>query len=497
MKRGWRTFIIFSVFSSLAFFGNYLNSPSLSHVEAAPLPQEVLSKDVLSKDVLSKDVLSKDVLSKDVLSKDVLSKDVLSQDVSENLLQTLPLPVHTHTNDHPHTGLLPPKKTKTNLPTKKTETTLPVPPSKTYNPNPSYRTSSALKLSRRPPWPDSGFPDGIPFPERLGIFVRAKCAAGEDIGLLTPKRMGSEAFKKSWQYGVNDKLGSYLYALEMGVRSPAILWCGTKIEELTEWSRSPPADLPAGGFVVKRQPGGDGVGVYVLESGFGGVERLSGDKMSAEKLLSALKSTVGKKGPVKSVHVEEIVEGVEGDSPPSDWKFYMFAGKVGGLSLTTNKGLGERVCRAWFDKDFRRVDEYGCFLTEGNTNKRKGQDKVHLCSAVAKPPQFEEMVAVAEKLGASLGTFMRVDLFIASDGGVVLGEMTPNPFGGKMHCIGMPTGNPKDPVDGCVMGKMWKDMESELHFSEVEPPAVLDGWTDLNTRQRCERVKEYAVKIKG
>jgi len=445
--------ILLHILAILAFFGNYLTSSHLS-----PPLKENFS-----------------------LSRENTSNRV---PVDKNRLQT-------------HTELL----TELLPPTKIPKENLLVPPSKTFNPNPSYRASSAFELFLHSPWPNSGFPEGLAFPERPGIFNLAKCATGEDIGMLSPKRMGSVEFKKSWQSGVNDKLGSHLYALEKGVRSPAILWCGTEIMELTKWSKSP----PAGGFVVKRQPGGDGVGAYVLESGFGGVERLSGNSMTAEELLSDLERTVKKKGPVKSVHVEEIVEGMGEDSPPSDWKFYMFGGKVGGLSLTTNKGLGERVCRAWLDKDFRRVDEYGCFLTEGllkdkseikktEGKQASGQDKVHLCSAVAKPPQFEEMVAVAEKLGAGLGTFMRIDLFIASDGGVVLGEMTPNPFGGRMHCIGMPTGNKNDPVDGCVLGKMWNEMESELHFSEVEPPAALVGWVDLNKSERCERVMEHAVK---
>jgi hypothetical protein len=84
-----------------------------------------------------------------------------------------------------------------------------------------------------------------------------------------------------------------------------------------------------------------------------------------------------------------------------------------------------------------------------------------LCSDVTKPPQFEEMVNIAERIGDALGTFYRVDLFIAEDGGIVLGELTPNPFNAKMHCFAKDTGNPHDPADPCYMGRLWQEMEAK------------------------------------
>jgi hypothetical protein len=190
----------------------------------------------------------------------------------------------------------------------------------------------------------------------------------------------------------------------------------------------------------------------------------------------------------------------------------------------------ERVCRAWFDREFVRVDEFGCWATivagKPGTMSRDGevragrseqqpqqpqqpqqqssaffaltrihvQDHAMLCSDVKKPPQFDEMVKIAERIGDVLGTFYRVDMFIAEDGGVVLGELTPYPFASNMHCFAKDTGNPRDPADECYMGRLWQEMETKYgKWDNVPVPhQLLDGFGQIpsNSTERCARVRE-------
>ena len=74
----------------------------------------------------------------------------------------------------------------------------------------------------------------------------------------------------------------------------------------------------------------------------------------------------------------------------------------------------------------------------------------------------------------------RIDLFIDDAMKVTLGEFSPFPFSGKLHCFA-PGG------DWCYMGRMWKERGAE--GGDVEsPPPYLQNWNGLSRLEQCEAV---------
>ena len=77
---------------------------------------------------------------------------------------------------------------------------------------------------------------------------------------------------------------------------------------------------------------------------------------------------------------------------------------------------------------------------------------------------------------------MRVDLLVDKSGDIVLGEFTPTPFSGKLHCFA--EGNSAESLDPCVLGRLW----SELPSPDAQPvPQFLADWRDLTYPEKCAR----------
>jgi len=137
---------------------------------------------------------------------------------------------------------------------------------------------------------------------------------------------------------------------------------------------------------------------------------------------------------------------------------------------------------------YRPLDMWGCF------NRADVDDvfsRYNACNDdCPKPPHFEDMVKVAKKLGKALKVFMRVDLFIDSEGDVVLGEFTPWPMNGKYHCV---AGHWKDDehfeFDNCYLAKLWNRWENRIDGGDVgeEVPKWLEEFLGYETEQeRCQ-----------
>ena len=106
-----------------------------------------------------------------------------------------------------------------------------------------------------------------------------------------------------WQDAVNDKLGGAIFATRMGVRVPRILYCSTHPQDLMEWD-----EVAAGatkGFVVKAAHAYSSRGVYVLENGFGGVNKFGRRIMARHKITGSLVEITTH----AHVLVEELVKG--------------------------------------------------------------------------------------------------------------------------------------------------------------------------------------------
>jgi len=102
------------------------------------------------------------------------------------------------------------------------------------------------------------------------------------------------------------------------------------------------------------------------------------------------------------------------DSPPSDYKFFVFAGEVAALEVHTDRFKNHHGHR-WYLPDWTPLD-----VICGN---------LQLSPADPMPPgSFDKMVAIAGELGRPFD-FMRIDLYSVA-GDIFFGELTPYPSSG-------------------------------------------------------------------
>jgi hypothetical protein len=324
-----------------------------------------------------------------------------------------------------------------------------------------------------------------------------------------------------WQTAINDKLGGYLFARQMGVRVPRIEFCtGSGVQALADYR--PPKGH---GFVVKNLHGYSSNSVYVMETGFGGINRLGKKKWTLSQIQNDLE-----KLETSDIYVEELIEGmgIKGTAP-DDYKFYMFNGKVGTINLYRNRGT-ERFCMATYDENWNRHDQFGCFLfasdkPKGNkTDPETGcypvlegastpPDHRRFCSDLDPPKSFPKMLEIVKKLSERIGVFMRIDMFESADGEPVLGEFTPFSVKGGYNCVAKVTKS--GCVDSCYLGRLWKESSlSNATYQEgyekvadgkfvkrqlppleggpITPtPGYLEGWLKLSGQEKCDRIRAF------
>jgi hypothetical protein len=107
---------------------------------------------------------------------------------------------------------------------------------------------------------------------------------------------------------------------------------------------------------------------------------------------------------------EELL-GVPG-APPSDYKFYVFAGEVAAVEVHAERYADHRI--RYYSPNWTPLE-----VSVGNHGP---------AAPVAPPGNFDKMVAIAGELGRSFD-FMRVDLY-SVDGEVFFGELSPYPGSG-------------------------------------------------------------------
>lgn len=226
----------------------------------------------------------------------------------------------------------------------------------------------------------------------------------------------------------------------MGVRVPRIEFCTGQGPDALASYVPPSKDQ---GFVIKNLHGHSSNSVYVMETGFGGVNRLGKRNWTLEDIQNDLR-----KMGTKDIYVEELIDGkgIRGTAP-DDYKFYTFDGKIGTINLYRNRGT-ERFCMATYDEDWNRHDQFGCFLyaekkpkgnkTDPNTGcypvlegASNPPDQRRFCSDLNPPKGLPHMVEIVKKLSKRIGVFMRIDMFESADGTPILGEFTPYSVRGK------------------------------------------------------------------
>lgn len=326
---------------------------------------------------------------------------------------------------------------------------------------------------------------------------------------------------KIWQAAISDKLGGYLFAQKMGVKAPRIDFCtGDGPDTLANYD--PPKNQ---GFVMKDLHGHSAHNVYVMESGFGGINRINQNTMTREDIQLDLR-----KSNVTDIYVEELIESGQKDGMviPVDYKFYTFNGKVENIRVVRNRGT-ERACMAFYDQEWNRHDTFGCFKYAEHKPKGNKTDpttgcypivdgtangKRRLCSDVPPPKSFLKMLETVKRLSERIGVFMRIDLFENADSEVVLGEFTPYSAFGNYDCAAKVVDGC---VDSCFLGRAWRDyslvdgrryeykegwerrgdgkmVKRGLPHLEGGPitlaPEYLKDWNKLSMHEKCERIKD-------
>ena len=197
------------------------------------------------------------------------------------------------------------------------------------------------------------------------------------------------------------EMKSYASASGAGVEVPKTLWTGTDVSELERFDFPERWILKANHRSQCVYPGVGQPELSTLR------EATSGwlDNWQAEQLGEWAYS---KATPL--IMLEEWI----GDGPdaPSDYKFFVFAGRVEMIQLDVNRFSGHEV--RLYNRDWHPL----------GASKGLWKD----AAVIPAPENLHEMIQIAESLGSPFD-FMRIDLFSTSRG-VYFGETTPYPGGG-------------------------------------------------------------------
>ncbi|MGY8781632.1 MAG: glycosyltransferase, partial [Fidelibacterota bacterium] len=211
---------------------------------------------------------------------------------------------------------------------------------------------------------------------------------------------------------LSSKMKGREYVAELGLKVPNLYWVGKDASQIPSLK-----DLPSR-VVIKPEKGWSAKNVWCLIEG---VNKFDGiaytDQMIQEQL--AQDEFIQKQKPFFMVEEFLAPEKTKENPIPCDYKFYCFGSKIALIHVvdrkSTNNHLNVNHC---FDENFKPI-------------KHKVYNSITIPNDyITLPDCFSEMVEAVEKIGATLGLFMRIDMY-ATNKGAVFGEFTPTPHGGK------------------------------------------------------------------
>lgn len=240
---------------------------------------------------------------------------------------------------------------------------------------------------------------------------------------------------------INDKLGGYLYATKMGVRTPRILFCGIV--------KGLPRDIQLGfgdRYVVKILKGYNAQGVKVV---IDGVNILKDEKVTYDTLASEYELD-------DAIIVEEFVESAnikyDGLVPP-DYKFHVFGGRPEIMWFVDRNRNAK--CKNYYDlssaQEWRFME--GFLDTKLPNCSPSGDEHGHYLEPSRRIALANAVQVLADNIPGN--NWVRIDMYDSKDG-PILGEFTPFSSNGKTT-----------PLDGCVMSYLF------IAYSEQ-----YGGWTD-------------------
>lgn len=208
-----------------------------------------------------------------------------------------------------------------------------------------------------------------------------------------------------WQRSLNNKWNAREFVVRYGCRVPDLYWHGRRV------SRIPFDSLPPN-FVIRPVWGAYGRGTFVMVSGR---DILHERDYTPGELARTLHRQQGAVNRFPVLVEEFVVEEPGVERLPTEYKFFMFGGTIGSISVL--RRTSREVRAAYFTSDWERVPDAIQVLPALN-------------EGLARPPCFNEMCAEARRLGAACGTFMRAD-FYAGSTGAVFAEFASTPSAGR------------------------------------------------------------------
>ena len=337
-------------------------------------------------------------------------------------------------------------------------------------------------------------PEFCPADESFPELIRVR----NDIAVNDPFVIESQDF---WFHYLSDKAAQYAFTATQGYNAPRVHCCVDSIDDLLSVCFSG-SSAPTS-FVVRASGHHSGTGIFVLPTGFTGVELLSGIVKTPASVIAELSSLVPT--PDK-ILVEEYIPGNGGVGLPNEFKFHMFGDKIGAITAIYHRGT-DCACFAEFDESFERLDQKGCFTSAG-PEKEDGACYAHefpsgsvnaapiknmdVCTTPLPPIPtciWNDMRAAARALGSTIGVYMRIDFFVAGTGAVYVQEYTANHNGGLHHCTAR---DENGCINSCFLGECWKDNGEKQYGSQVfggprtPEPSILDGWSARAATSQCD-----------
>ena len=209
-----------------------------------------------------------------------------------------------------------------------------------------------------------------------------------------------------WQRNLINKWNSREFAARHGCLLPELYWHGTNP------AAAPFESLPEE-FVIRAVRSASKESVHVVS---GGRELLRGEPASPRRLRERLPRAGMVRRPVMHL-IEEFARSEDGGGGiPPNYKCHAFGGHVAAVYYVESAGPGEWRQR-YYTPDWQPFDDrMNTFVPEAELREPPG------C--------LEEMVRLAGRMGAELGTYMRIDFF-ATDRGCVFNEFSSVPVGGR------------------------------------------------------------------
>lgn len=230
-----------------------------------------------------------------------------------------------------------------------------------------------------------------------------------------------------WQRKLSNKLNAKAFATRNGVRVSKTLWMGA------DPSTIPFKELPAS-YVVKCSTGWNSNQVLPIRNG---INLFTGEFMSKTEIAGYFQKIICTAPYYDgTIFVEELIQSVDGESLPLDYKCFCFNGEVKFIMVVDrfNKTV------TWYTPEWNLV-----------------ADQMILSWKLGKPqlpPSFlPEIISCAEILSSAYCyPFVRIDLY-CDHHGVLFGEFTHTPQATKSRILYTPFANR-------TMGRYWAQVKS-------------------------------------